>query len=502
MEPTVEVKDEEVMTWVNDNKKKYIKAFFEYFHDIYDEYLVKIVECKKIEEYTEVERKLMGPDPLSKPGKIPTRLNKPTTKVLAVYYFISLFLIKRAGQGLNLLLEGIIYRARVAALNYEQIKKENAEILDNFEKLEKRVGDSDLTSGLLIADLENRIRNLEADVIAKERIILEKNEANNILWEKIKVLEEKEELPTKKTPKQKRKRARANHIRNGTINEIDLGTIGDNNDKDYLDKYYAERSRDITFYDIPAYWTDKEIFDLLNDNVGHVEYMWTKRCHKYKTVKTMLRFSKEYEKIYKEGGVNVSLPRKNRTYFIRMFDSCLQYAEIKHKFRWQAVKRITDSETQYDDVNIIKDFVKTYRGFFGKIIRVKGIRFLILYFNKEKELLNAITESMKVYNIGQEFLLKKENDCIDENGDIQELNRRPPWRRRLNDFIDDNRYIREYSRGTNNWNRASRPSRQEYNRGTNNRYRDSRTYDSRMEWEQQRDEYTHSALLRMNKQWR
>ncbi|CAG8590036.1 7564_t:CDS:2 [Rhizophagus irregularis] len=300
------------MTWVNDNKKKYIKAFFEYFHDIYDEYLVKIVECKKIEEYTEVERKLMGPDPLSKPGKIPTRLNKPTTKVLAVYYFISLFLIKRAGQGLNLLLEGIIYRARVAALNYEQIKKENAEILDNFEKLEKRVGDSDLTSGLLIADLENRIRNLEADVIAKERIILEKNEANNILWEKIKVLEEKEELPTS----------------------------------------------------------------------------------------------------------------------------------------------------------------------------------------------NSTNMDLEEQPTRQEFLLKKENDCIDENGDIQELNRRPPWRRRLNDFIDDNRYIREYSRGTNNWNRASRPSRQEYNRGTNNRYRDSRTYDSRMEWEQQRDEYTHSALLRMNKQWR
>ncbi|PKC64266.1 hypothetical protein RhiirA1_462661 [Rhizophagus irregularis] len=89
----------------------------------------------------------------------------------------------------------------------------------------------------MVADLENGIRNLEADVIAKERIILEKNEANNILWEKIKALEVKEEKPTsqvtdmdldnkmqkkKKRPNKKRKRARAQHNKNGMINKIEI----------------------------------------------------------------------------------------------------------------------------------------------------------------------------------------------------------------------------------------------------------------------------------------
>ncbi|CAB4379887.1 unnamed protein product [Rhizophagus irregularis] len=67
-------------------------------------------------------------------------------------------------------------------MQYSEIQQKN-------EDLEKIVADGALTNGLVIQDLENRIRNLEAEVIAKERIILEKSEANNILWEKIKALE-------------------------------------------------------------------------------------------------------------------------------------------------------------------------------------------------------------------------------------------------------------------------------------------------------------------------
>ncbi|PKK68359.1 hypothetical protein RhiirC2_782364 [Rhizophagus irregularis] len=104
----------------------------------------------------------------------------------------------------------------------------------------------------------------------------------------------------KKRPNKKRKRAQVQKVKNGTINVTELGTIGDD-DKDRLEKHFADRSRDITFYDIPAYWSDDEIFDQLRDNVGFIEYMRTKKCHKYKTVRVMLRFSNEYEKIYKEG---------------------------------------------------------------------------------------------------------------------------------------------------------------------------------------------------------
>ncbi|PKK59603.1 hypothetical protein RhiirC2_794608 [Rhizophagus irregularis] len=233
---------------------------------------------------------------------------------------------------------------------------ENKKILELCGYLEKELADSGLANGLMITELGNRIRNLEADVAAKERIILEKNEVNNILWEKIKALEEKEKEPTckdtnmqkkKKCPNKKRKRARAQHTKNGMIIETELGAIGDK-DKDRLEKHFAVKSRDITFYDIPAYWSDEEIFGLLNTNVGFVEYMRSKRCYKYKTVRAMLRFSNAYEKIYKEGGVNVSLTRKDQNFFLRMFDSRLSYREIKDKFHWKAVKRLT-VDVQDDD---------------------------------------------------------------------------------------------------------------------------------------------------------
>uniref|UniRef100_U9SJ80 Uncharacterized protein n=2 Tax=Rhizophagus irregularis TaxID=588596 RepID=U9SJ80_RHIID len=105
-----------------------------------------------------------------------------------------------------------------------------------------------------------------------------------------------------------------------------------------------------------------------------------------------------------------------------MFDSRLSYRNVKEKFRWQAVKRL-DSDVQKDDVLVIKEYIKTYKAFFGKIIRVKGTRFIILYFIKEMDLMNAINESIKNNDLGQSLWIKKECDYIDENGELQELNR-------------------------------------------------------------------------------
>ncbi|PKK67742.1 hypothetical protein RhiirC2_713891 [Rhizophagus irregularis] len=321
------------------------------------------------------------------------------------------------------------------------------------EDLEKNVAEGALTNGLVIQDLENRIRNLEAEVIAKERIILEKSEANNILWEKIKALEIIEEKSTcqvinmetdtetqikkkKKRPNnKKRKRARSQNAKTemNTDLVIDMG----DKDKDYLEKHFAKKSRDITFYDIPAYWSDEEILGLLNANVGVVQFINFKRCFKYKTVRMTLRFSKAYEKIYKEGGMNVSLTRNNdRTYFIRMFDSHLPYNKFKAKFCWQAIKRLED-DVKGDDILVIKDMVKAFHAFFGKIIRVKGKRFIILYFNTESDLMSAINKSIQASDIGSGLWIKKENDYINENGELQEVDRRYSYKKnasRLNGF--------------------------------------------------------------------
>ncbi|PKY50492.1 hypothetical protein RhiirA4_530505 [Rhizophagus irregularis] len=468
MDRKVEINDEEVPTWVAQQKKNVIAMFFKNFNDIYDTHLTEIVQCTKIEEYIELEDKLIGPSNIIKPGKIPIRLNKPETKVPAVYYFLTVFLMKWAGQAMMNIIEEVLEshekirienerirdEKETTAAELEPLKWENEELLAKLNELKNNSANSSLTNGLIITDLEgriknlevdvtakeNKIRNLEADVTAKERIILEKSEQTNMLWEKIKGLEAKVETPTcqktdmdldkmqtkKKRSHKKRKRARAQQNRNGMIGEIEIGPIDDSK-KDDLEKYFAERSRDITFYDIPAYWSDDEIFNLINANMGHIEYMRTKRCYKYKTVKVTLRLTKNYEKIYNKGGVNVCLTRKNRTHYIRMFDSRWSYAEIKNRFRWQACKRLED-DNQQDDSMIIRYFSKTYQAVFGKIIRVNGIRYIILYFSTEDKLMKALTDSIKIYDVGLALLIKKENDFIDDTGNIHECVRRTGYR--------------------------------------------------------------------------
>ncbi|CAB4399018.1 unnamed protein product [Rhizophagus irregularis] len=201
MDTTIIMDEEEVKTWVNNSKPPYMKAFFDPFQDIFDKFLTEVVKCKKIEEYIDLEKMIIKSTSASKPGKIPIRLNKPETKVPAVYYFLSLFLIKFAGVLVNNIVEGLLRRELTTAAKLKRIEMRHSDLQQGYEDLEKIVdnnADSALTNGLVIQDLENKIRNLEADIIAKERIILEKSEANNILWGKIKALEEKEENLTRK----------------------------------------------------------------------------------------------------------------------------------------------------------------------------------------------------------------------------------------------------------------------------------------------------------------
>ncbi|PKK61002.1 hypothetical protein RhiirC2_761210 [Rhizophagus irregularis] len=43
--------------------------------------------------------------------------------------------------------------------------------------------------------------------------------------------------------------------------------------------------------------------------------------------------------------------------------------------------------------------------------------------------MNAINKSIEINDIGRGLWIKKENDFIDENGDLQELNRRSDYKR-------------------------------------------------------------------------
>ncbi|CAB4390560.1 unnamed protein product [Rhizophagus irregularis] len=309
--------EEEISTWVNKSKKQYMNTFFDPFQDVFDNFLTDVVKCKKIEEYIDLEKTLIQCTSVSKPGKIPIRLNKPETKVPAVYYFLSLFLIKYAGVYVDNIVTALLRRVMATAVHFNanaiQVNRRMAMQYSDLQKkgedLEKIVADSALTNGLVIQDLENRIRNLEAQVIAKERIIFEKSEANNILWEKIKAL------------------------------------------------------------------------------------------------------------------------------------------EIKDIFRWQVCKRLED-DNQQEDCSIIRYFAKTYSATFGKIIRVNGIRYIILYFSSEDYLMKAVTDSLKTYKVGLELLIKKENDFIDDTGEIKEFKKIPKWRNTTTSRSRGLRTEREQHEGT------------------------------------------------------
>ena len=158
--------------------------------------------------------------------------------------------------------------------------------------------------------------------------------------------------------------------------------------------------------------------------------------------------------------MNVSITRKNRKFFFRMFDSRLSYRQIKDKYRWQAIKRL-ETDVQQDDILVIKELVEKYQGFFGKIIRVKGMRFIIIYFNKEEDLTKAIDESVKTHDAEFGLWIKKEVDYIDENGELKEHDGR-----------------------------------------VRNQYKSSKSSSYKEEWEQQSGPSRRPAPSRLHKQWR
>ncbi|PKB93155.1 hypothetical protein RhiirA5_442160 [Rhizophagus irregularis] len=66
------------------------------------------------------------------------------------------------------------------------------------------------------------------------------------------------------------------------------------------------------------------------------------------------------------------------------------------------------------------EYIRTKRCYKYKTFRVKGIRFIILYFNKELDLMDAINESIKLHNIVHGLWIKKQTDFIDNKGELQE----------------------------------------------------------------------------------
>ncbi|CAB4382033.1 unnamed protein product [Rhizophagus irregularis] len=86
-----------------------------------------------------------------------------------------------------------------------------------------------------------------------------------------------------------------------------------------------------------------------------------------------------------------------------MFDSRWSYAEIKNTFRWQVCKRL-EEDNQQDDCAVIR------------------------YLQKLMELPLEKLLELAIYKVGLELLIKKENDFIDDTGELKEFNKTAKWR--------------------------------------------------------------------------
>ncbi|CAB4388157.1 unnamed protein product [Rhizophagus irregularis] len=123
-------------------------------------------------------------------------------------------------------------------------------------------------------------------------------------------------------------------------------------------------------------------------------------------------------------------------------------ARAQHTQNGMIVCKRLEDDNQQDDCSIIRYFAKTYSATFGKIIRVNGIRYIILYFRSEDFLMKAVTDSLKTYKVGLELLIKKENDFIDDTGEIKEFNKTLKWRNTTTSRSRGLRMEREQHEGT------------------------------------------------------
>ncbi|PKB97460.1 hypothetical protein RhiirA5_433118 [Rhizophagus irregularis] len=280
---------------------------------------------------------------------------------------------------------------------YETLQKRSAEknaAIDDLEK-EKKIANE-------------RIRSLENEVIKLQESEKKKTTSEN-------TISSKPESKTKshdRRRKSKKKKSSTQEIKKGKITEIPVQTTSDN---DYLKKHFSERSRDLKFYDFPAYWKDNEIYDSLKQ-VGYIESLECKWNYKYRTVRARIRLTKEMEEIFVKGGSNIAIKKKDQYYFFRMFDAKMSTTDIKKRYEWQAYKKFIDlpGRSEYEG---IKAENSKYAGHFSKIIKINKIKYILIYFNNESDLLRAIYKStMEEDNMENGLKIKSQDELISENG--------------------------------------------------------------------------------------
>ncbi|PKY59496.1 hypothetical protein RhiirA4_482285 [Rhizophagus irregularis] len=283
---------------------------------------------------------------------------------------IAVFIMKLGGETVKRILETILLgNFQAGAANdttADELKKMKDELnswITKYNEEEKKI--DNLEKEKKIA--EERIKSLENDVLKlqelEQKMITGENSISSKPKSKTKSHDQRR--------KSKKKKSSTQEIRKGKIIEIPVKITSDD---DYLNKHFADRSRDLRFYNFPAYWKDEEQLK----NVGYIERLEVKRNYKYKTVRVRIRLTKVMEETFVKGEANIAIKKNAQNYYFRMFDAKMSPEDIKKRYSWQAYKKIAKLPGQ-DDTTFLKIMNSRYGGHFSKIIKINKIRYILIY---------------------------------------------------------------------------------------------------------------------------
>lgn len=122
------------------------------------------------------------------------------------------------------------------------------------------------------------------------------------------------------------------------------------------------------------------------------------------------------------------LKRGDKRVFCRLFNGNTPLTKIRKIYSWQATKEIKDNNLlQEDEYTLVPKLVKQYKAFFGKLVKVgKEKKYVILYFNNDKDLFNAVTKSTPNEALGEGLMIKCQDEIIGMDGKFKKFERTSP----------------------------------------------------------------------------
>ncbi|EXX68037.1 uncharacterized protein OCT59_000195 [Rhizophagus irregularis] len=113
---------------------------------------------------------------------------------------------------------------------------------------------------------------------------------------------------------------------------------------------------------------------------------------------------------------------------------------IKRRYEWQAYRKLDIEELEKKDKEIIKNYNATFGGHFAKVIKINKFKYILIYFNNENDLLNAIYRSTMVEDLGKGLKIKLQDELIGDKGTYKRktgINRfKVPTQTKKDKFVD------------------------------------------------------------------